>query len=337
MLKILLKYKIAQIISMQESFFYYANLPKDIKLSNDLITLNYEKYSPFRNPEIITYKNSQQLYIWFTQLSLDSLLLIPEAFLLYKSLQKEGDGIYIFDTSPMKVFILKDTKLLASFVTDEMDAISLNILKNEYQIEKDTIFSKEEWEKRYLYMVNNIRIKDLYQFLKISLSYQDLYQLFIEKLTYPFIALLVFSMGISYFQSYLMQKKIDVLLEKYHTLKEHNSDIKKAIHKHNAEIRKYKAFEEQELNTPEPYKILYDFSKVIKKDDKAILKSFEFTNDTLQITLETKDGAIKYLKRLNAMPYFKNVVIQNSYKNKKTGAKSIRYSIELEGLNDAKH
>ena len=331
MLEFLLKHKIATIIPMQESFLHIAVLPKNITLSKEIITLNYEKLSPFLRPFIIAYREKEQLYIWFIKRTIsNTLFIIPESFLLYMSIQKEQDGIYVFDTTPKKIFIIKNSRLLSSFISDD-DLLSYEILKNEYSVTSVIHLSKNEYQQRLKAAMKQIKLSDLYQFLQISLKKEDLINFFIEKVTYPFIFLLFLYISISYTQSYFMQQKVEALTQEYQKLKSKNIVVKQAIRKYNQNIKQYERFVKDELHFQDPYKVVYDLYDVIKPTDKAIIKSIDITNNTMRLVINTKEGTIKYLKRLNKIDYFKNVVIQNSYK-RRDGIKTITFFIEMKEI-----
>ena len=332
MLELFLKYKIAKIVPMQESFFHVSILPKNIKLSKEIIALNYEKLSPFSAPFIVTYKEQKELYIWFLKIKKsEEIFVIPESFLLYISLQKDSDGIYIFDTHPKKILILKEKKLLASFCSDKNDEFSINILKNEYAISSVFNLSQEDFQKRLLITKKQLPPKYLYQFLQFSLKKEDLKDLFIQKLSYPLISLLTIYMLVSFAQSYFMQQNIENLTTEYQQLKSQNTKIKQHIHHYNASIKEYDDFAKKELHFQDPFKVVYDLYDVIKPEDKATIKSLDISNNTLRLLINTKEGAIKYLKRLNKIDYFKNVVIQNTYK-RRDGLITIAYYIELKDI-----
>jgi len=332
MLELFLKYKIAKIVPMQESFFYASSLPKNIKLSQELVALNYEKLSPFSNPLIITYLQEKELYIWFTKTKqYDELFIIPEAFLFFSLLKKENDGIYIFETVPKKILILKDHKLVASFTTVESNETELRILKNEYQINDSFIYSQEKTQQKLLLAKKQFPLSELRQFLRISLDKAAFKNFVIEKLTYPIISILMIYMLVSYSQSYFMEKKVESLTQEYQALKSKNIKIKKAIRNYNNNVERYEIFVQEELHFQDPYKILYEMYNIIKKKDKAHIKSIEITNNNIRLLIETKEDAIKYLNRLNKVQYFKSVIIQGSHK-KKSGIKTIIFFIEMKDL-----
>jgi len=64
-IQLLLRYKVLQVITLKNTFFKTSLLAKKVKLSPELIRLNYEKLSPIKNPAILSYKDKDLLYLWF--------------------------------------------------------------------------------------------------------------------------------------------------------------------------------------------------------------------------------------------------------------------------------
>jgi len=329
MLELLLKYGVAEIVPMQKSYFHVAILPKKIKFSKELIRLNYEKLSPFDNAYILTYLEDKRLYLWFTQLKNLKKIVIPEAFLIYQQLKMKNDGIYIFDTEPKKVFIIKNNLLENTFVSTETDDTILNILKVEYLFEKYFLLSSNDFNCLYKKALKKITILELYNFSQISLTKESIQRFFIQKLTYPFIFFMLFYIGITYTQAFFMQQKIDKLTEAYNVLKNKNHLIKDAIKKHNIEVDNYKKFINTELYSYDPYSVLYDMYSIINKGENTFIKSMEIANNHVKLMIQTNENAIKYLNRLNEIPYFKRVVIENNFHKKGTKEKIITYSIDM--------
>ena len=189
MLNLLIKYKIATIIPVEDSFFHTAVLPQNIKFSKEILTLNYEKLSPFSNPLILSYMQGKQLALWFTRKKQsDYIFIIPESFLLFKTLENESNAIHIFDCSPKKVLVIKDKKLLASFTIENSDEFTLDLLKNEYQVDKSFFYSQEKFNETKSFAIKQYKLQDLYYFIQLSLDRKNIQKFVVEKLTYPIIS-----------------------------------------------------------------------------------------------------------------------------------------------------
>lgn len=330
MIQLLRKYGILKVISMQESFFKVSALTKKVKLSPELIQLNYEKLSPVENPTILSYKEENLIYLWFVKKQqLNEKILIPESFLIYKALRHKQDGIYIFKTFPKQVYVLKEKRLQAAFVSYETtDSATLNIVKDEYELTNLQIFDGKEHDKVLQRELERLSFSELLAFLQFKIDRDNLQQLFIQKLTYPLVSLLFLYMLVSYLQGYFMQKKVDTLTKEYQTLKTKNSNVKNAIRKHNQEVDKLEQFFATEFEAVEPFQATNDLYKIILPKDKATVNFFSVTNDTVKIKIKTKDNAIKYLKRFNDIKYFKDIVIENTFRQR-DGYKIHTYTMKV--------
>jgi hypothetical protein len=333
--QLLLQYDILKVIPMQESFFKVSTLTQKVKLSPELVQLNYEKLSPLANPTILSHKEESSIYLWFVKKQqLEEKILIPESFLIYKALQNTQEGVFIFETVPKQVYILKEKKLQAAFVSYESaDSSSIGIIKDEYDIKNLEIFSKQEHEKMLDNALEKLTLKELLAFAQFKINKENLKKFFVEKLTYPIVSLLLLYMFVSYAQGYFMQKKVDELTQEYQILKTKNSNVKNAIREHNREVEKLEQFFKTEFGAVEPFKATFDLYKIILPKDEATVSFFSFTNGIIKIKIKTKDNAVKYLKRFNASAYLKDIVIDNTYKQS-DGYKVHTYSMKIKAENE---
>jgi len=314
--RLLLKYQILQVIGAKETFFKTSLLAKKVKLSPELIKLNYEKLSPIKNPAILSYKDEDLLYLWFLNRDIaDDKILIPESFLLYKSLHTKEDGIYVFETSPSQIYVIRAKKLKTAFSSHvSADTINLSIIKNEYALNNVEVLSKKEHDKLLQNALETLSLRELFTFTQLKIDKEHIKNFFIDKLTYPLVSLLFAYMLVSYTQSYFMQKKVNALTQEYQSLKSKNSKLKNAIRTHNRDVEKLQSFLEKEFAPVEPFKVVNGLYEVIKPDDKSSVNFLSITNGMIKIKIQTKDNAIKYLKRFNSVPYLTDIILDNTYK-----------------------
>lgn len=316
--ELLLKYDILKVIEMKDSFFRVSKLTKKVKLSPELIQLNYEKLSPIANPNIIGYKEKDIIYLWFIKKQKQNeKILIPESFLIYKALQNKQDSIFVFETLPKQIYVLKEKKLQTAFISyEDIDTPNINIIKHEYDLEHIEFLSTKEHNKLLQNEIERLTFKDLFAFSRLKLDKDNLKKIFVQKLTLPIVSLLFIYIFITYMQGYFLEKKVSNLTKEYQILKTKNSSIKTAIQKHNREVKKLKQFFKTEFEPIEPFKIIYDLYKIITPKDKATITFFSLTNSSIKIRIKTNDDAIKYLKRFNTISYLTNIVIDNTFKHK---------------------
>ena len=332
LIQLLVKYGMLEIIPMQEGFFKLSTLTKNVKLSPELLQLNYAKLSPIANPAIVSYKEENSVYLWFFQKHrLHSTFCIPESFLLYRSLRDEGDGVFVFDTTPKQVYVLKEKRLQAAFlVHGKYESANIALMQDEYDLEKVLHFDANEYSRRLEQALENLSVYDFSHFMQVKLDREYVKRFFIEKLTYPIVSLLGVYMLVSYLQGYFMEQKEQALMQEYQTLKTKNTDLKNSIRLHNKEVKQLEDFFRAEFVPVEPFTVVYDLYKVITPKDKAIVTFLSVNNNNIKIKIQTNDSAIKYLKRFNAINYLKDVVIDNTFKHR-SGYKIHTFSMKIKG------
>ena len=334
-IKLLQKHDILQIVSMQESFFMHSTLAKDIKLSAELIELNFVKRSPIQNPIVLSYKEDADLYLWFVkQDKKDAKILVPESFLIYKALRQKREGVFVFETEPKQIYVLKERKLKAAFVSYEtIDVLGIELIQDEYDLDSSVVFDAQMFQQLKQKALQELSLVELFSFTQIHLERENLKTLFVEKLSYPLISLLVLFMAVTYMQGYFLEKRADALMQEYQKLKNQNSKTKSAIRKHNEEVEKLENFFQKEFDPIDPFKVIYDLSKVITPKDKATVTYLTITNGRIKIRIESDDDAIKYLKRFNAIPYLEEIVIENTFKPR-NGHKMHTYTMKIKAVHE---
>lgn len=315
MIHFLQKYNIVSIVPMRESIYKYLRLPKKIKLSRELLQINYAKYSPFVSPQIISYQNRDDLLLWFIKKkSFTQPILLPEEFLIYKALQKEQDTIFIFSTEPKRVYVIKNHKLVSAFFSYDTNETICKMLKNEYLIERCIEQSASLYEKYKNDAVKNISFLELIRFSQLHFSKEQVKNFFIQKLSYPIIAMLILYMGTVYMQTYFMQQHVEQLTKEYNALKMKNKKTKSLIKKHNRNVDDLQKLLNTEFVSRDPFSVLYSMGDIIKKGEDTTLLALQIQKNRVILKIKSKQSAIKFLKRLNALAIFNNVIIENTFK-----------------------
>ena len=163
--------------SIEESFFIYKKLDKHIKLEQNILELNYLKESPFpfEKTMIVSISEEDNLYLWFYKK--DEKRYFPEALLLFRSLVKEySDGLFIFKDSVTKIVVIKDKRLIGSFVKEKVSAFDIKLMEEEFLL-KDSQTHILETEEYHLFLkesFSSVRFSDFLQILNISIDFKSL-------------------------------------------------------------------------------------------------------------------------------------------------------------------
>ena len=334
MYNILKKYNFVKIVPFEETFFHTATLPKKIKFTKELLKLNYAKYSPLENSNLVSLSNNKDLLLWFFEKDYDEYIVIPESYLAFKSFVKEHtNGIFVIKDDVFKILIIKNSKLVNIFTTNEVDELTLSLTMDEYQLQDKYDIDKQSYKIILEQSKKDLALKDFINFNQLTLDKDTLLKDMVSSLSYPLSFLVVFSMFVSYTQTYLLNADIEKLQDKYIVEKSKNAEIREALNKHNKEIKKYKEFFDKELLYIDGFEVLSKLYGIFKPDEKANLKFISLNGLNLRIQVQTELDSVEILNRLNTISYFKEVVIQSTHKPRNK-MKVVTYTITLKSLKE---
>lgn len=334
MYEILSKYNFITIIPFDETFFYASTLPKKVKFTKELVHLNYSKYSPYKNSNIINYIDSDYLMLWFYEKEISSTIIIPESYLVFKELKSnQKDSIYIIQDDNIKIIIIKNNKLINAFSLDTIDEVTIKLTMDEYQIFQKDEITQNEYKDILQKAKKSLNIKDFYKFNNLELDRKTLLNNFVEKVSYPIAILIIFTIFISYLHENMLKSDIKNLKATYSLEKDKNRDIKSYIKKHNKEVKKWRGFALKELVYVEPVSILNSIYSIFEEKEKAYLVDVSISENKVLIKIQTDINPIVFLNRLNEINCFSRVIIQNTHKPR-DAMKIISYDIEVKMLKD---
>lgn len=172
----LLQRDIIELSKIEQSFFLYKKLDKKLKLSQEIILLNYLKESPYpsNETEITAIVDKDRLYLWFNRATKGYYL--PEALLLFRQLSFEySNVIFIIKGEIDKVVVIKDSVLVASFAKKTISDGDIALIKDEYFL--DTIVVLDE--KNYSTFLKNafkfLKFSDIFHILNIKFDIKALF------------------------------------------------------------------------------------------------------------------------------------------------------------------
>lgn len=334
MSNILLKYNFIKIIPFEDTFFYTSTLPKNLRFSQDLLKLNYSKYSPFEDPNILSSFKNEQLMIWFYKIPVKESVIIPESYILFNELKKQNkDAVYILNDDIVKILVIKKNKLLAIFTLDSLDETILNLSMDEYQISNKINIEKKEFNQIYKEALNNLTLREIYQWNQLSLDTKSISKKLVSKVSYPLSALVLFTILVNYIHNSNLKNDIKILKDKYFIVKNKNNDLRADIKQHNKDMEQWEEFIYKELIYPDSISLLNSIYSIFKEDEVVTINSMTINSGKMILRLETDLSPILFLNRLNNIIYFSQVVIGNTHKPKK-GLKSITYNLDVKLLKD---
>jgi len=333
MLHFLQKQNYIVLIPSQHTYFYKVNLPKNIKLSKELLQLNYESYSPFKPKEIIAIEEKTNLLLWFCANTITAPIAIPEDYLLYLTLKKQhSNAITLLETTRFtKVIVIKNSQLENIFSTDNVNQSFLQICTDEYGIENVVTYTKDQYRALLKNSQKNLSLTLLYKFFRVDLQPKELLKKTIEKASYPLSFLLIFSMAINFYHNSSLEKEINLLTSEYKNLQHKNQNLADALQKHNKQMKFYQTFVTQELLYPDPFTVLQKLYKVVEEERGSSLYLLSATQGKLSVKIQTSKNPVELLNKLSALSEFKSVLLGTTYRPK-SQAPIYTYNIELKPI-----
>lgn len=321
------------IVPSEETYFYTTSLPKNTKLSKDLLRLNYEKHSPFKPKEIITTEEKTELLLWFCKKSITAPVAIPEDYLLYQLLKQEHQDALILLEMPeyTKALVIKEGRLRNAFMMETTDSGFLEMSKDEYGVRDVVEYSLEEYLLLTQGSLKLLNLPLLYKFSQLSLDPKELLEKTVEQASYPLSFLLVFAMLINFYHNSSLQKEIDLLTQNYKEARQGNQDLIDTMHYHNQEIELYKEFIYKELLYADPLLLLEKLYKVLEEYKESSLYSISATQGKLSLKIQTSKSPVELLNKLAALSDFERVLLGDTHRSKDK-APIYTYNITLKQL-----
>ena len=327
---------IVRIVPFDETYYLHVDLPSDTKLDEKLIELNYRHRSPYDNPCIIHCRRKERLCLWFTPQTCHAPVVIPESYLLYRYLVEQKQNILIvIDTHPRKILVIKNGELEAAFTTRDHDETMLRLTQEEFGIEELKKIGGEDYDYlRHEKLPRVVSLQDLIRFTRVSLDQKAFVEAFERRLAYPLIGLIAIYITVTYTQGYYLSREVQKLENQYRELKKKETPLKLKIREYNERIERYREFARKELIVPNPFLILADVYDKILPNDRAVLRYFTLQDLNLQIAMQVRNNPVLFLNRFNSIPYFKTVIIANSFGRTKKN-RTVVYSIDLKTTTEA--
>ena len=319
-----LRKDIITILPMELTFHFSIKISEYIKMTDELMRLNYSHYSPYPNPEIISYYDGTLLHLWFYKRKIKSLFIIPEAFILFQELRDNfSNDVVIVHDDLYKIFLIKEKQLLKAQVFKKYDEQIVKLIMDEYNI---TNLSNTK-DLKSSELLKNIHFLKMLKWKNPSIKFKSVISSMLDTLAYP-IAFFFFSIMIAQFlYGYQLSSEVENLQNKYIALKEKNKKIKKYIKTRKYLQNRWNSFLTKELIYPDVMIVLETIVDILPAD-KVNIRHINIIGDEVLVTLESNENPIIMLNKFVDMKLFENVIIKRSF-NQKKWKKVIVYQMNL--------
>lgn len=318
--------KFIYLLPIESGFFFKTGFEKKIKLSNELIKLNYNRHSPYKNPSFIFLMQQHTLYIWFFKKKIFSQIILPEAYLVFDFFKERHDNtIIIIKTLTLyKIIIIKDSQLINAYALTDIDDALIEAEMNKYSILSSHRINANEYEKLVNKALQNIAYSELYKWNRVKINKEELFPKMLNLVAYPLSFLLVFMMGIHLFHTNQLENRLDVAEKNYLISKEKNSDVKEKIIREAEKEKKWVDFIRSELSYGDTVSLFLKIENALK-NEKITLLNFSIVGSKVRIEIYTEENFIIGLTALNKVDALINITIKNA--NRKRN--SVRYEADV--------
>ena len=160
---------------VEDSFFLYKKLDKKIKLTPEIIKLNYLKESPYALDEssISSIVSHDNLYLWFHRGAGSRYL--PEALLIYRKLIKKYANVLCIVRGEIdKVVVVKEGILVSSFSRKSITKSNIFLIQDEYGVKEILVIEKDKYDDFINDAYNFLTPNDLLNILNIQIDFKSL-------------------------------------------------------------------------------------------------------------------------------------------------------------------
>ena len=215
---------------VEDSFFLYKKLDKKIKLTPEIIKLNYLKESPYALDEssISSIVSHDNLYLWFHRGAGSRYL--PEALLIYRKLiKKHANVLCIVRGEIDKVVVVKEGILVSSFSRKSITKSNIFLIQDEYGVKEILVIEKDKYDDFINDAYNFLTPNDLLNILNIQIDFKSLLNRIIRWSAMPLFASSLLTMLAMGGYGYYLNSEKEKLEEFYQNNRTMTLEIKESI------------------------------------------------------------------------------------------------------------
>lgn len=135
--------KLLNIVHSGDTFFLNTEIPNGLKITDDLIRLNYSAECPFDAVDFIFIIDKNQLYVWFFKYKLEQGISVPDTYIIYKNKKIENGFIEAEGETGTILLTVKDYILVSQVIVPaSIDKLQyMDYLSREYNLEVEQVES----------------------------------------------------------------------------------------------------------------------------------------------------------------------------------------------------
>lgn len=314
------------ILTLEECYFKRIASEKKLKLTDELLHLNFERYSPFPHPSIYAFTSEHSCYVWFAKRAPRRQFVVPEALILFYRIRQQYDNVILLLEGEGRdaVLVVKEGELEASVMTTPHHATLLEQLQEKYGI--DVVVRKDREQRAALAAEATDRFP-LAAMARIFYRGIDVRQELIAvsgAVAYPLAVVLVGGVLIDATTSYILNRQLDAQKGAYLAAKEANDPYRTAMQEKMELESNVAMLSEREFSTPDLRNILHGLTRVAAEHNATLLTMNAGLERTVVTFVSAKDNVV-ILNALTKAGLFDSIRVVSSRKLKRSGRNMLTY------------
>jgi len=330
-----LKQRYLSTLPMQESFFYTTPLQEQKRFERDILYLNFAHLSPYKDFELLPFYEGNRLLLWITPSQIDSKpFVIPEAYLLYQTLQKEyGDGIFMIEDSIDKVLVIKTNRLEAAYCGYHLQE-QKEVLLDEYGVENIYLISQVKAKNMLEQALTSYPIWQYYHWYHAQESIKDKALEYLNRATLPIAVVIALFIASEYAKDRYIASSYEKLQEEYKSIKKQNDPYRNERKALKESIAFNNSFYHDVLIYPNSMDVMEHLFGIVAHENNSTIKNLKLSGSKMTLNIETLEP-ISILNAVLKSGYFATFKIQSTRKIRKSEKEYVSYEGTLKRLKDS--
>ena len=322
-------------VDMQKSFFYTTTIEENKRFSADVLRLNFSHISPYKTFDILPLYDNNRVLLWFIpkNLTLNTAIIIPEAYLLYLECKKTDlNGIFIVQDAMDKLLVIKEGRLEAAYCGYNLQA-QKEALLDEYSLENIYLLSSSKAKTLIQEAFDNYPLWQYYHWYHSNTSPKEQIIEYLNKATLPIAILIALFITSEYAKDRYIQNHYQTLQDEYVALKKQNDPYRKELKAFKKSITFNNLFYDETLRYPNSIDVMDTLFTIVSHDLNNTIKNFKLSGEKLNLTVETND-VIGILNDVLKSGYVTEFKVKSSRKIRRKNKEYVAYEGKLKTLKD---
>ena len=303
------------VLKIDESYFKPIHFKKKQKLSKEVVNLNYLELSPYIDSKLFYNERGEYINLWFTDKKTTATIVLPESLILSKYfIENSFDGIFIFDTQPQKLLIVKNKMLLKQLSKETFSTYERELFKKEFLLNEITTYTPLQYKEIFKDALNYLSMKDLFSFLTLDLDYKTFFMLLINKITIPFAIFISLLFAIELANFTYVNKQTDIVKKEYKKIRKSTQALREKLEDIKSSIEVYQPLR-RELKSNQNFTNSVKLLSGVLQDTNSSLLFVRVSGDELRVKIDTNVTATVFKKMIDSGVLI-DLRIQSSRKNR---------------------